>query len=205
MATATLATTPNGSAAPYLLTADEFHRMVAADVLPRGARVELWEGVLFEKMGKNPPHVVSQSKAMAALFRAVPPGWHVAAEAPIEIGQRSVPYPDLAIIRGTADDYASRCPTAADAGLVVEVADSSRSDDLGPVAEIYASGGVAHYWVLDVVDLVLVSHADPREIDGQVRYARIERFTTDSEVALELPGEAPIRLNVADLMPRRNG
>ena len=204
MATATIAARSTGAVAPYLLSAAEFHRMVEADVFPRDARVELWGGRLFEKMGKNPPHVTAQSKAMAALVRAIPAGWHVAAEAPVEIGRRSVPYPDLAIIRGNADDYANRCPTGLETGLIVEVADSSRGDDLGPVAEAYADGGVAQYWVLDLIDRVLVTHAEPRAIDGQVRYARVERIATEAEVTLELPGEAPIRLAVADLLPRRN-
>jgi Uma2 family endonuclease len=177
--------------------------MVEAGFLGREARVELWRGVLFEKWGKNPPHVTAQSKSMAVLVRAVPPGWYVASEAPVVIGPRSVPYPDLAVFRGEADDDASRCATGADAGLTVEVADSSRAEDLGSAADDYAAGGVARYWVIDLIDHAVVTHSEPRNTRGVVRYGRLERLRPGDTVELSLPDAPPVRIAVADLLPRR--
>jgi Uma2 family endonuclease len=155
-------------------------------------------------MGKNPPHVTAQSKAMAVLVRTVPAGWHVASEAPVMIGLRSVPYPDLAVFRGEADDYASRCATGADAGLVIEVADSSRAEDLGPAADDYAAGGVERYWVIDLIDHTLVIHSEPRTTNGLVRYGRVETLRPGDAVELDLPDAPLVRIAVADLLPRRS-
>ena len=193
------------SATPYRITADEYRRMAEAEVFSLDLRLELWDGVLFEKMAKTRPHVASQSMANTLLIRAVPTGWHVSSAAPIDLGRTSVPLPELAIVRGTPHDYYDRNPVGADVGLVIEIAHTSHAEDLGPRADGFAAGGVASYWVLDVVGRVLVALADPRDVDGQVCYARVERFTPEAEIAIELPGEAPIRLAIADLFPGRNG
>ena len=202
-ATSTIAPKTTGAATPHRVTADEYRRMAEAGVFADDLRLELWDGVLLEKMAKTRYHVTSHGMANSLLVRAIPPGWHLVPEAPVDLGGSSIPLPDLAIFRGTPFDYLDRDPVGAETGLAIEVAYTSRARDLGPRADVFAAGGVANYWVLDVAGLVLVTHADPQEIDGQVRYTRIERLTPGAEVTLELPGEAPIRLAVADLFPRR--
>ena len=207
MATASPSTAPPPiatTATPYRITADDFDRMTRAEVFPDDLRLELWDGVLIEKMAKSRPHVMSHSMATNLLARAIPVGWHVAPEAPLDLNQLSVPLPDLAIVRGSPFDYFDRDPVGADVGLAIEVAYTSRARDLGPRADAFAAGGVANYWVIDVAGHVLVTHAEPRAIDGLIRYARVDRFEAGAEVMIELPGEAPIRLAIADLFPPRN-
>lgn len=41
-------------------------------------------------------------------------------------------------------------PTAADIRLLIEVADSSLATDLREKADLYAAGGIAEYWIVDV-------------------------------------------------------
>ena len=53
------------------------------------------------------------------------PGWHVAKEDPLVVSDFSEPEPDLAIVRGVAEDYAERDVTAADVALVGEIAEST--------------------------------------------------------------------------------
>jgi Uma2 family endonuclease len=62
-------------------------------------------------------------------------------------GRQSVPQPDVAWVKPR--DYAARRPEAADALLVIEVAETSLQYDLGEKAAVYAAGGVADYWVVD--------------------------------------------------------
>ncbi len=38
---------------PYKLSADDYFRMVEADIIPPDRRVGLWEGRLYEKMAKK--------------------------------------------------------------------------------------------------------------------------------------------------------
>ena len=51
--------------------------------------------------------------------------------------------------------------SAMTAKLVVEIADSSLSYDLGRKANIYAGFGIAELWVIDAVKLVTRIHRDP--------------------------------------------
>jgi Uma2 family endonuclease len=62
-------------------------------------------------------------------------------------GRQSVPQPDIAWVKPR--DYAARRPEAADALLVIEVAETSLQYDLGEKAAVYAAGGVPDYWVVD--------------------------------------------------------
>ena len=79
---------------PYLITADDYARMIAAGTMPNARRVELWEGQLVEKMGKNQPHIIAQAKLNVALVQAVPAGWHVLVEGSLRLSPLHVPEPD---------------------------------------------------------------------------------------------------------------
>ncbi len=80
-------------------------------------------------------------------------------------GRQSVPQPDVAWVRPR--DYAARRPEAADALLVIEVAETSLQYDLGEKAAVYAAGGVADYWVVDVAAEIVHVLRHP----GPVAYA----------------------------------
>ena len=53
---------------------------------------------------------------------------------------------DVAVVVGSIDDYAIDHPTTA--VLVVEVADDTVFDDVTTQAELYASAGIADYWIV---------------------------------------------------------
>ncbi|WP_231603237.1 Uma2 family endonuclease [Neorhodopirellula pilleata] len=58
------------------------------------------------------------------------------------------PEPDILWLKPRR--YGSTRPSAADALLLIEVADSSLASDLQEKAEIYAEAGVVEYWVVDI-------------------------------------------------------
>ncbi|HMN83258.1 MAG TPA: Uma2 family endonuclease [Burkholderiaceae bacterium] len=58
--------------------------------------------------------------------------------------------PDFAVLQWRADDYTSRTPAAANALLVVEVADSTLRYDRDVKRRFYAEAGVREFWVVDV-------------------------------------------------------
>ena len=58
-------------------------------------------------------------------------------EDPVVVSNWSKPEPDLAIVRGRAEDYINRDVIAADLALVVEIAESSLSADQEDMAQIY--------------------------------------------------------------------
>jgi Uma2 family endonuclease len=58
------------------------------------------------------------------------------------------PEPDIVWLKPRR--YGRARPTAADVMLLIEVSDSSLTDDLCEKADIYAESGVVEYWVVDV-------------------------------------------------------
>src|SRR5437016_2092568 len=58
--TAAVAAPPLSPAVPdgplYRLSVAQYHKMIEADIIDEDAPVELLEGLLVQKMGKNPPH-----------------------------------------------------------------------------------------------------------------------------------------------------
>lgn len=78
--------------------------------------------------------------------------------------------------------------------LALEVSDASRKYDLGSKAPLYARHGVAHYWVVDLVDQKLIHHSSPSGEEYTV-------VTPDSwDVAAPLPFEPEISLRLSDLL-----
>jgi len=62
----------------WRLSVDQYHEMIRANIVTEDDPVELLEGWLVIKMGKNPPHPVATQLTREALARLVPAGWHVA-------------------------------------------------------------------------------------------------------------------------------
>lgn len=185
---------------PYLISADTYSRMLATGAFPNADRVELWEGLIVEKMGKNPPHSAALKKLNTVLVRVLPDGWHVAPECPIRLSPLHVPEPDLTIVRGDPDDYPDRDPTPADVGLMIEVADSSVPKDLGRMRAAYAAGGVSNYWVLNLRTRQVETHADPTGGDDP-GYRQIRSFGAEESVPLVLDGLPVAELPVSALLP----
>ncbi|MEW4570629.1 Uma2 family endonuclease [Tautonia sp. JC769] len=201
MSTATTSppTSPRGGR-PLPITAETYFRMIEIGAIPNVRHVELWEGQLVEKMGKNPPHIVAQNKLNAVMFRIVPEGWYVAVESPLELGPLYVPEPDLIIVRGIPDDYPDGPPKPSDVGLVVEVADSSVPKDLGRMRAAYAAGGVSNYWVLNLRTRRVETPADP--IGGDTPgYLQIRSYGPEESAPLILDGQPIAELPVSSLLP----
>src|SRR5262249_58395264 len=73
----------------------------------------------------------------------------VRSENPLRLGERAEPEPDVVILRPhVAED---RHPGAADALLVIEVADTSLRTDRGRKRTMYARAGIPEYWIVDLV------------------------------------------------------
>jgi len=110
-------------------------------------------------------------------------------------GRQSVPQPDVAWVEPR--DYAARRPEAADALLVIEVAETSLSYDLGEKAGIYTAGGVPDYWVVDVAaEIVHILR-----VPGPVAYAEHRVAGRGESIA---PGVRPDAvLAVESLFDRR--
>lgn len=111
----------------------------------------------------------------------------------------SDPQPDVMVVPGHQRDYTEH-PT--NPLLVVEVSATTFDYDTTTKAELYATAGVADYWVLDLHDRRLIVFRDPAplppELDGSAYRTRTELGETDTVSPLAAPA-ATVR--VADLLP----
>jgi len=104
----------------YRLTVRQFDRMIDDGIIPEADRVELVEGLVVTKIGRNRPHVQAGVRALRLLSSLTSASWQVRKEDPIVASDWSKPEPDLAVVRGRDEDYDERDVTSADVALVVQ-------------------------------------------------------------------------------------
>jgi Uma2 family endonuclease len=145
----------------YRFTAAEYHRLAEAGILGEDDRVELIDGEIIEMSPIGSRHMAGVNRLNRRLVRAVGDAAIVSVQNPIQVGDHHEPQPDVTVLRPRADDYASAVPIAEDVLLVVEVADSSADYDRGTKAPLYARGGIAELWIVDLNRDHLVVYRDP--------------------------------------------
>ena len=69
----------------WRLSVEQYHGMIRAGILTEDDPIELLEGLLIEKMPKNPPHRIATHLTAAALRAAIPDGWYVDSQEPITL------------------------------------------------------------------------------------------------------------------------
>jgi Uma2 family endonuclease len=102
------------------------------------------------------------------------------------IGEENLLGPDLMVVR---EPNRQKEWTAEDVILMIEVSSSSIRKDLGTKARLYASAGIAEYWVLDVANKALIIHTEPTESRyGNIRTLRApDSATSVLEPVLSVP------------------
>ncbi len=120
-------------------------------ILKPDERTELIAGQILYMAAKGTPHVLALrllSTALDTLLANQP--FFVSTQDPIQLDDFSEPEPDLAIVGGTALEYADHHPRPSDIALIVEVADSTLRPDCEVKDKLYAQAGIVDYWVLDL-------------------------------------------------------
>jgi Uma2 family endonuclease len=155
-----------------------------------GRRTELLHGVVIEKMPKSPLHASIAKLLYDGLHATVPSGYSVRQDQPLTL-RDSEPEPDIAIVRGSVQDYRVSHPGTA--ALVIEIAISTTDLDREKAA-IYAGAGVEEYWiVLPVERRVEVLR---RPVNG----ACLDRFFAEGDATLECGSLPAIRVRLAELL-----
>lgn len=176
---------------PKVWTVAQFHYLGDLGLF-EGRGAKLMNGAIIEEGPMKHPHAKASTKTEDRMREAFGRGWHVRASKPLVFGQTTDPMPDVAVVRGTPDDYTDH-PTTAD--LVVEVSDTSLRYDLTDKLTAYAAAGIADYWVLDVNGRQLHVFRDPA---GDAYASHLTLAESDTVAPLAAPA-ATVR--VADLLP----
>jgi Uma2 family endonuclease len=153
---------------PVRLSVERYHALTKAGAFCEHDAVELLDGVVVEKMSKNPAHRLATRKCELLLSQLCPESWHVQNQEPITL-QTSEPEPDIAVVRGKMEDYASRHPSLDEIALVVEVADTSLVTDRYK-AEISARAEIPVYWLVNLVDRRIEVMTEPRVVGDLASY-----------------------------------
>jgi Uma2 family endonuclease len=145
----------------HAVSAAEYLRMGEAGVFDPEARLELIEGEILEMAPIGSKHGGMVNTLNRLFSQTLGDKCLVAVQNPIALGERSMPQPDLALLKPRADNYARSHPVAADVLLVVEVADTTRAFDLGTKVPLYARHAIAEVWVVDLNELVVRVFRNP--------------------------------------------
>jgi Uma2 family endonuclease len=168
--------------------------MVEEGILDEDERLELLDGELVVMSPQNPRHAALAAKLQRLVAAVAPPDTHLRLHSPVAAGPDSLPEPDLALVRGQAEDYLDRHPEGGDILLVVEIAATRQAAGRLKV-RIYGRAGVPVYWLLDLSREQLEVHTKPQP-GGGYRESRIAE--AGESVAVQGTGA---ELAVADLLP----
>ena len=184
---------------PYRWTIEAYRKLgptgLFDDVKPM-----LIDGEIFTMVLPKPPHDTAHGLTEDWLRAVFVSGYHVRSQKGFDIGERTDPGPDLAVVPGSIRDYATRTPTTA--VLIVEVSHTTLFMDTTTKAEWYATAGVPEYWVIDIENRRLLVFRDPVALPaglGATAYQTHLAFGPDDTVSpLAAPNAA---IKVADLLP----
>jgi Uma2 family endonuclease len=188
---------PLASPPLHRITVDEYERIIAAGALEDPSRVELIDGYMVDKMGKNAGHRYATKETLKALDARLPPGWTSQKEEPVRIPTYDEPEPDIAIIRGTDADYRQRIPTAADVGLLVEVSETTLSQDRGKKRSAYAKARIPVYWIVNLVERQVEVYTRP----AKGRYQSRVDFKPGQQVPVTVGGQQLRPIPVDAILP----
>ena len=199
---------PTTGPGPFLYRPDAptFLKNRGTGLYPDG--VELLDGVVLHRDrrdGDGPIDAVGSRhgravERAAALLREVcgPQKYHVRTERPVILSGYDAPLPDIAVVRGRGAAFRDRVPKAADLLLILEVAFAASPYDRLTKSRVFASAGVAVYWLLDLSAGTLEQRDLPHAATGG--YRRLVTLELGEDDALvPLPGQRP-PLPLADLL-----
>jgi Uma2 family endonuclease len=161
-------------------------------------KIELVNGELISKMGKNRPHVYALVLLQGWLVSVFGLQF-VSPESPIDVAPEdnstNEPEPDLIVLERPIREIMSGNPRPADIRLLVEISDSTLGFDLRVKAPLYARAGIVEYWVVDISARRIIVHRDPRE----GAYHSVEAYSEQETVRpLGSPNDA---FSVRDAFP----
>ena len=157
----------------------EYGLMIEAGILPPGAKYELIHGEVEDVMGQGDLHAVCIEMLGQLLVEILAGSAAVRGQCPLALSG-STPEPDF-VVCPPIKRRGARHPVAAEAFLVIEVSDSSLAYDRTTKLALYAGGGVAEYWIINLSDDCVEVHTQPDAACGtyasRIVYRRNQSLT----------------------------
>jgi Uma2 family endonuclease len=162
-------------------------------------RYELIDGEIIEMPPQTDVHSYAITLADYAARKVFRKGFVIKIQSPLDLSHTSEPEPDLIVVRGSLRAM-TRHPKKAE--LIIEIAWGSLQYDRETKGSLYASKGIADYWIVNLHDNVVEIRRrpvkDPTALFGY-SYAETEVLKRGEIVR---PLAAPkSRVAIADLLP----
>jgi Uma2 family endonuclease len=135
---------------PIKLRIEDYLRLSEAGAFERYGKTELIDGVVYAMSPQHRPHGFAKDELAYRLRRALEAmgsDLHVATEQSVALIPHDQPEPDIIL---TTEPRGPGAIPGTSVALLVEVAHTSLDHDLLRKAPVYASRGMAEYWVVDV-------------------------------------------------------
>jgi len=185
---------PRKETARHRFSVEDVWRMVEAGVIAPDASFEILDGEIIDMASEGEVHLTFKARLIRALILGLGEGWDVVPDGTLHLAGEDAPEPDCYILPA---DAKLRPVDPVAVKLVVEIADSSLTYDLGRKAEKYAHYGLAEYWVVDINARQTHVLTQP----GNGTYGDIVQVSFDNTL---IPQELPmLSIRFDDLVPPR--
>ena len=181
-------------------TLDEYYRMGEIGLF-QDQHVELIDGEVIQLSPQKDRHYASVALMQQVLNDIFRQEYWVRVQGPLNFGDKHEPEPDVSVVRGAPRDYIGTGHPKT-ALLVVEVSDTTLRYDQGEKASLYASRGIADYWIVNLPEQRLEVRRDPAADAEQRfghRYGTLTVYERGRKVAPLATTDSPVA--VADLLP----
>ena len=184
-------------------TREEYYRMAEVGIIGPDEKLELIDGrIILKPRPMSRAHALGVTLSAQELTFAFSADYFVMQQKPVLLSLYSEPEPDLSVIKGELDDFTDH-PTPEHIAMVMEVADTTVAIDTIYKASLYASVGVADFWVLDLNRRVLEVRREPyveAEAPFGHAYKAFKLYTEEETVSPLAVRNAAIQL--CDLLPK---
>lgn len=144
----------------YPITVEMFLKMGEVGLFAEEARLELIEGEILEMSPMGPKHARALSR-LSRRLQKFDQEVYVWSQCPVQFSNKSLPMPDIALLRLPQDEASENHPQLEEVLLIVEVADSSLEFDRKKKLSIYAKAAIPEYWIVNLVDKQLEAYQQP--------------------------------------------
>ena len=167
------------AATRHKLSVEDYHKLGAAGILTEDNRVELINGELIDMAPIGSLHASVVSTLSMFFARHVGDRAIVSTQNPVILPPDSEPQPDIALLKPRADRYRNALPTATDAMLIIEAADTTLDYDRTIKLPRYASHGIPEMWIVDLQSRRVEVYREP----GTDRYSQFVELRTGDVAA----------------------
>jgi len=146
----------------HLFHVDEWRRLGESGFFAPEYRAELISGEIIDMPPIGVNHRSCVDWLTNRLGRRLPESAWLSVQNPLQLGDLSEAYPDLAVLRYREDFYRNAPPGPEDCLLLIEVADTSLRYDRSTKAALYARFGIPEYWIVNLSERCIEIHREPQ-------------------------------------------